>query len=118
MVVSERIKQARSKLGLSQTEFGRAAGGVSKAAVSQWERGLTTPERDALMALQRDKALSPEWIMNGHGDMFVARKTEPVTEFEWTYNHVSDEGKKFLMSAIAAAKSAYIVRVEEERKSA
>lgn len=117
MVVSERIKQARSKLGLSQTEFGRAAGGVSKAAVSQWERGLTTPERDALMALQRDKDLSPEWIMNGHGDMFVSRKSEPVAEFEWTYNHVTDSGKKFLMDAIAAAKSAFIARAEEQKRA-
>lgn len=69
MDTGERIKQVRAHLGLSQAELGALAG-VSKSAVSQWERGLTLPERDALMALQRARMISAEWVMHGRGNMF------------------------------------------------
>lgn len=34
------IRSARKAAGLSQTDLGKRLGGVSKAAVSQWEKGI------------------------------------------------------------------------------
>lgn len=76
---SERIKLARTTLGLTQEEFGKLAG-VSKQAVSQWERGLTLPERDALLSLRRRKGISPEWITNGTGEMIAINENDELAE--------------------------------------
>jgi len=69
-MVSERIKTLRNKLGIKQPELGRLAG-VSKAAVSQWERGLAEPQRDALLELQRKRSVNPLWVARGEGRMFL-----------------------------------------------
>ena len=39
-----KIRDAREYLGLSQTEFGRRVGIQTAATVSDWERGLRTPQ--------------------------------------------------------------------------
>ncbi len=72
--VADRIKSLRKTLGLSQEAFGKLAG-VSKSAVSQWERGTTLPERDALMSLQRKRRVSQTWVISGKGDMFLSAAT-------------------------------------------
>lgn len=68
MKTGERVKKARAFLELTQEAFGKVAG-VSKAAVSQWENGVTTPQRDALLNLSRKRHISPEWITSGRGEM-------------------------------------------------
>lgn len=73
MTIQDRIKNTRLEWELNQTEFGKLAG-VSKAAVSQWENGITKPERDALLNLQKKKRLSPDWVLTGHGDQYINTK--------------------------------------------
>lgn len=68
--IQDRIRETRKAWKLTQTEFGKLAG-VSKAAVSQWENGITTPERDSLLNLQKKRRLSPTWVLTGHGDQYV-----------------------------------------------
>jgi hypothetical protein len=43
---------------------------------------------------------------------------DSVAEFEWVYNHVSDEGKVFLKASIDAAKAAYIGDKGQAQKEA
>ena len=69
--VAARIKRLRQHLGLTQEQLGARAG-CTKSAVSQWERGITLPERDTLLALQKKNRVNPEWITNGSGDMLLA----------------------------------------------
>ena len=83
MDLGERIKQLRERFGLTQAELGKLAG-VSKSAVSQWERGLTTPERDALMALKRTRMVSPEWVTHGKGDMLDENSYATTDEADLT----------------------------------
>ena len=45
MSTSERLKEERMRLGLNQTEFGKA-GGVTKEAQSNYERGKRKPDSD------------------------------------------------------------------------
>lgn len=95
----------RKKLALSQEKFGALAE-VSKSAVSQWESEQTTPERDALFALQKNAGINPEWITSGLEPMFsdgrmgaaeplmvygTPRKTlEPIANWE-THNDLPAE---------------------------
>jgi transcriptional regulator with XRE-family HTH domain len=48
--LSEAIRAARRRAGLSQAELA-AALGVRQSSVSQWERGSTRPSTDHLLAL-------------------------------------------------------------------
>lgn len=82
MTTRERIKEVRELLELTGEAFGKLAG-VSKAAVSQWESGRTTPQRDALLSLKRKRGISPEWITSGKGEMFDAVSGSFEMSEEW-----------------------------------
>lgn len=45
MSIPERLKEERARLGLNQTEFGKA-GGVTKEAQSNYERGKRKPDSE------------------------------------------------------------------------
>lgn len=67
-MIGDRIKQLRKALGLTQEELGRIAG-ISKAAVSAWERERSKPDTDSLLALERKKRVNIEWVRTGKGEM-------------------------------------------------
>jgi transcriptional regulator with XRE-family HTH domain len=75
--IADRLRALRAHFGVSQSQIGVWAGGLSKSAVSQWERGLSTPERDALNALRKSRDVNQDWVMNGDGEMFIAKITQP-----------------------------------------
>ncbi len=62
MTIELRIKQIRKDLGLTQTDLGNIAS-VSKQAVSSWERGVSEPERDAVLKIQQKLHINPNWIL-------------------------------------------------------
>ncbi|AMQ45137.1 repressor [Aeromonas veronii] len=64
MKVSDRIKSARKKTGLSQDELSVFVG-VSRAAISQWERGETTPRGKYLGDLATALGVTVEWLLTG-----------------------------------------------------
>jgi len=70
--VSDRIRTLRRDLRLTQEELGKAAG-VTKSAVSQWERGTSVPGRDALLSLRNKFGINPDWVMTGQGPMRIGR---------------------------------------------
>jgi len=79
-LISSRVLTARKHLRLTQSEFGKICGGISKAAVSQWEHGDTTPTLDSLMPLERKKGISSEWILKNKGEMRLSElRGEPDT---------------------------------------
>jgi len=71
--VSERIKQTRKRLGYSQDVLG-AKVGVSRVAVSQWERGESTPSGRYLNDLGAALGVSVEWLLTGKGNPGEASK--------------------------------------------
>ncbi|WP_240906089.1 helix-turn-helix domain-containing protein, partial [Thiorhodococcus mannitoliphagus] len=77
--VADRVKILRKQLKLTQTALGQCAGGISKQAISQWERGITEPQWEALNALQRNCSVNPYWLLHGTAPMLetaqVARTT-------------------------------------------
>ena len=80
---AERLRETRKKKGLSQQTLGNAAG-ISKAAVSSMERGITkaaTPEH--LFKMARILDCDPEWLAVGKKPEMVNEKRKPyVTEVE------------------------------------
>jgi len=60
----DRIKDRRKELKLTQSDVGRSVG-VSKATVSQWESGDTSPSGSNLMRLAKALKINAEWIETG-----------------------------------------------------
>jgi phage repressor protein C with HTH and peptisase S24 domain len=72
-----RIAQARKAKGLSQEELASQVGGLSRAAVSQWEHDETRPRDLPLVA--QVLGCSYEWLGTGKGEMASG---ESPAEFE------------------------------------
>lgn len=64
MDIKDRIKEARVKAGLNQSELARALG-VSPQTVQQWEAGDTSPRKKKVEAMKSILGVEPEWILFG-----------------------------------------------------
>lgn len=62
----DRIRQAREQAGLSQDEVARLVGIKSREAVSQWEKGTTSPIPRRWDALARALNVSLTWLQGGN----------------------------------------------------
>jgi transcriptional regulator with XRE-family HTH domain len=63
-----RLIELRRRYKLSQSKLGELCG-VTKAAVSQWETGISTPEIKKLMELRSKLKFSLDWLMTGEGEL-------------------------------------------------
>lgn len=66
MSLGSRLKTARKKAKLTQSEVGRHFS-ISSQAVSQWERDEVTPEFDKLGQLCRILKIPADWLLAGDG---------------------------------------------------
>ena len=73
-MISERFKQLRDRIGISQTEFG-AGIGVSRSVINNIERGVTDPSDVFLNHLCDVYDVNRAWLETGEGEML-----EPTTE--------------------------------------
>ena len=64
MRLGERISQYRRSLGVSQEELG-ARLGVSRQAVSKWEKGLSSPSTANLIALAKLYGVPAQQLLEG-----------------------------------------------------
>lgn len=62
--VAQRLKIARERAGLSQSELARQLG-ITSQSVNIWESGKTRPSRDNLAALARLTNVSVHWLLLG-----------------------------------------------------
>ncbi|MBT5229592.1 MAG: helix-turn-helix domain-containing protein [Methylococcales bacterium] len=65
--IAKRIKSIRKQFDLTQAQMGSMVK-VSKAAVSQWERGLANPDVNVVLALEKALNINPRWLINGEDD--------------------------------------------------
>lgn len=76
--LGKRLKEARELRGKSQDEVGKAAG-ISRAAVAQWESGVTAPTVDKLEKICELLDADPVWLITGsHGKWSKGAKS-PVS---------------------------------------
>lgn len=79
---AHRIRELRREWKVSQAGLGDFAGGLTKQAVYEWEKGDSTPGVDALLALQRRKGINPEWILHGTGPKFTSGGRTPISAWD------------------------------------
>lgn len=86
MTIGQRIREARKRLGLSGAELGRLVG-VSRNAVSKWERDLSIPEHDTVIKLASVLGLPPVRLSPYGGDsvtpILKRSSTFRVPVLEW-----------------------------------
>ncbi|MEP6605904.1 MAG: helix-turn-helix transcriptional regulator [Nitrosospira sp.] len=63
-----RLIQLRRRYKLNQSRLGELCG-VTKAAVSQWETGISTPEIKKLVELRSKLLFSLDWLITGEGKL-------------------------------------------------
>ena len=68
LVRGERIKQMRESINLTQTDFGKLAGGYPQGTVYNWEaKGYPLPNY-AIVALHK-AGIDVFWLLTGEGEM-------------------------------------------------
>lgn len=71
--LTDRIRAAREKAGLSQTDVAKALG-ISASAVNQWEHGFSKNIKlQHFFALARLLGQDPQWLANRQGTLPSAR---------------------------------------------
>ena len=68
MAIAERIHQARTRQGYSQSQLASMVG-VTRGACGQWERGISSPSIENLSQLAIMLDVSFEWLATGRGEM-------------------------------------------------
>lgn len=63
--ISERLREARTKAGLTQEQACKQAGIPKTQTLSTYERGTSTPRLDTLMELVKLYGVSADWVLFG-----------------------------------------------------
>ncbi|WP_417285669.1 XRE family transcriptional regulator [Cobetia marina] len=77
MEFKDRLKKARERRGLNQTQLGETLG-VSAQTVQQWESGKTMPRHKRIEALASKLGVRPQWLLLGQGEMQEKRGNELI----------------------------------------
>lgn len=77
MSKGRRIQQVRQKLQLTQDQFAKLLGGVTRGAVGNWERDQGIKEEN-LEAISKTTGVSFEWLATGRGDMDPSQNVAPI----------------------------------------
>lgn len=83
MTIGERLKEERSRLGLSQTDLG-AAGGVGKTTQINYEKGTGTPDAKYLAAVE-ELGVDVLYVVTGRREP-VSDELIAVDELEMVMN--------------------------------
>lgn len=94
MSTSERLRQLRKDLGMSQKEFGRRIG-VSNTAISKLEKNERNLTKQTAKSICREFRVNYFWLTEGKGDMFTGTPESVVDEIAEDYN-LDDIDKKII----------------------
>ena len=94
MSTSERLRQLRKDLGMSQEEFGRRIG-VSNTAISKLEKNERNLTEQTAKSICREVRVNYFWLTEGKGDMFSGTPESVVDEIAEDYN-LDDIDKKII----------------------
>lgn len=68
--INSRLKELRLHLKLTQEDFA-ARLHVKRGTVTNYELGRNTPSNSVLALIYREFLVSPDWLENGVGEMFI-----------------------------------------------
>ena len=100
-IVNERIKELRSRLGLTQEEFSSKIG-LSRNFIAQIETGTKKPSDRTIFDICEKFNVNQDWIRTGNGEMFVElSKDEQISAMLGEIQRLGDENFKYrLVSAL------------------
>jgi SOS-response transcriptional repressor LexA len=70
MVIGDRFKEIREKLGLNQSELARSIG-ANPSIISDIERGDKEPSKKIISALIFKYRINSNWLLTEQGDMYI-----------------------------------------------
>lgn len=80
MNTNNRIKKIRKKLKLSQKEFANKLALSDYTRISDIEREKVKPSIDVLEKIIDSFEINANWLLSGHGDMFVTKQESKMYE--------------------------------------
>ena len=90
--ISERIRNRRIELGLSQAQLSRDTG-IAAPQLSRYESGSNEPRPDIAAKIANALKVSLEWLITGQGEKLTLPITLPTSSFD-----KEDEQKKHTLS--------------------
>lgn len=101
IATADRLVQLRKSNGLSQESLA-ALLGVSRQAVSKWERAEASPDTDNLIALAGIYNLTLDQLLDTSKDKYILEggTNETDGKNESTINKIKEKGKEYLNSAL------------------
>lgn len=102
-MISDRIKELRKTLNLSQESFGSRLG-VQKSAISKIEKGENGLKEQTIRLICREFNVDEIWLRTGVGKMFQepATREEAITEYFADLVISKDKEKEFQKRFIRA----------------
>nr|DAY47054.1 MAG TPA: Helix-turn-helix XRE-family like protein [Caudoviricetes sp.] len=94
MSISERLRQLRKELGMSQEEFGRRIG-VSNTAISKLEKNERNLTEQTAKSICREYRVNYFWLTEGTGEPFTGTPESIIDEIAEDYN-LDDIDKKII----------------------
>lgn len=88
--LNEQIKELRKVLNLTLDDFGERLG-VTKAAVSRWEKGERSVSEQTIKLICSEFNVNENWLRTGKGEIF--RKLTPSEEIENIVRNLLDYSK-------------------------
>ena len=80
--MNDRISLIRKEARLTQEEFGKKIGGLSRNYIWMIEKGERVPSDRTISDICRIFDVSEEWLRTGKGDMFIQKtKDEALSAF-------------------------------------
>ena len=92
--INNRIVELRKVLGLSMDKFG-APVGITRGSINNIEKGVNNPSEQTIMLICKAYNVSPLWIKEGIGDMFLDFPKNELDRIAQDY--VLDETDKLLI---------------------
>jgi transcriptional regulator with XRE-family HTH domain len=82
MLLSERVRLAREAAGLTQAQLAKACG-IAQPSVHDLESGRTkNPRSSSLLKIANALGQTPEWLVNGTGELSSAPASEIISPDE------------------------------------
>lgn len=103
--LGKRLRQARLKRGLTQTQAGEAVG-ISYGTLSGYERDYRNPDHETLLKLSELYQVSVSWLLNAdHINVSnIEKKTQLEEELLTMFRSLSEEGKAWLIQSVELIK--------------
>ena len=98
IILNNRIKLLRKKLGLTQESFAQKIG-ITKSSVSLLESGQNKASSQTIFIICREFNVNEEWLRTGKGDMFSGDDKE-LEYYLGKISADSDEFKRALIKNI------------------